>query len=226
MLEDEIVQDVLYTYDGELPEHLVDTKYTLHRDLPKGVECGFSKEKFASSLTLYLKLRVNANFLVAVELQADISDLKKDKIFKKEVSMKSKLTRYIIDYDFVARHQDLDRDSIICSLSLTSKNGEKLRNVKTTAKSIKFSVTDKNENETVLLGSLVSRAEKGSHIPESDFGHAPLFPDRKRGSDELESEGEDEAEVEVEIDNDDGDDEDYDGGRSAKSRRKFARRAW
>lgn len=161
----------------------------------------------------------------AVCIRADISELDKAKLFTKEISKKVLLHRYLIEYDFIARHQDLDRDSVILSLSLKSKDGDRIRNVKTTTPSMKFLATEKEDDETVLMGSLVSRAETRSHIPRSEMGCAPMFPDRKRRSEELESGDEDEDGVEG---GDEDEDEDGYASRTVSLQpvRKAARRVW
>lgn len=33
---DEAIQEELYVYEGDLPDNLIDTKYTLRKDLPDG----------------------------------------------------------------------------------------------------------------------------------------------------------------------------------------------
>lgn len=137
-------------------------------------------------------MELDPNLPLALTVQADISEVDKDDVFKKEFSLKSDLIRYSVDYNFIAKHQDLDRDSIISTLSLIDKIGQRLRNIKTTTISMPLSASEKEEDEVVLLGSLVSRVEKGLYIPETDFERGPLFPDRKRGRDEPEEEEEEE----------------------------------
>jgi len=137
---------------------LIDKKYTLYKDLPKGAHIE--------------------------RIEANITNIDKDKHFEKhfkKVPGSEPQPFYTISYDFEARHEDYVLDEMICSFSLWSKNGDRLP-VPTTKIAINLETTMSEEGEEHLLGSLATRLEGGPHVPESDFVRGPMFPERKRGS--------------------------------------------